>query len=236
MKYKILKELVNYKVGDIIESDSLTPEIITASLENGIIAEDVPVVDLEKERDIKCTAIARDILKEFSTTPINVEENHKILALKILSLMLNADLNITSEVSYVPQLLLGVLSGLNQTIQGCKILENDDARYDRITNQIITLVSNANIRMGKLTPEEVTTDFVTVKEELDKLFATEKLTRLEVKYLIDNLFESFTSINNLLSRSIESSTERMECKILGIESMGDLKLQKLDSVLKIQKV
>src|ERR1035437_1758224 len=228
MKYKVLKELVNHKVGELIDGSELTPETITSSLENGIIAEDVPVVDLEKERDVKCTTIARDILKEFSTTPMGVEEKHKILALKILSLMLNADLNITSEVSYVPQLLLGVFAGLNQTIQGSKILENDDARYDRITNQILTLVSNANVRMGKLTPEEVTTDFVTVKEELDKLFATEKLTRLEVKYLLDNLFESFTSINNLLSHSIESSTERMECKILGIESMTDLSLKKHD--------
>ena len=64
--------------------------------------------NLEQLRDEKCFPIVKSLLKEISTDLMNNTDEQKGLALKALSLMLASDLNISTEVSYVPQLILKV--------------------------------------------------------------------------------------------------------------------------------
>lgn len=189
-----------------------------------------PEVNLEKLRDEKCIPIAQNIFKELSVDMMK-SEDYTGVTLKALSLMLAFDLNITSEVSYINQLILSVLAGLNQTVQTCDLI-NDDDRYNEIASKILVIVSNGNVRMGTLTPEEIIADFATVKEELKGLFVAEKLSQIEVEYIMKNIFTSFTNFNNLVGRQIEIATAKMECKILGIDTMSDLSLKKVDETLK----
>lgn len=190
-------------------------------------------IDLEKLRDDKCFPIVQASFKEFPSTLLVEGEKQKELQLKMLSLMLHADLNIAEEVSYVSQSILGVIAGLNRTIQECEMIPTDDERYTAIGNKILEIVASdiGLITLGKVTPEESTNDFSLVKMKLNALFAEEKLTKLEVKYIMDSIFEQYTNLNNAISSSITSSTERMESKILGIESMSDLTLGKLNETL-----
>ena len=188
--------------------------------------------NLEMVRDEKVFPIVQRLLKEISTDLIGSKDEQKGLTLKVLSLMLASDLNVSSEVSYVPQLILKVFANINETLQSCTLIETDDARYNSILSKMLTIVSDAGIKFGNLTPDEVKVDFAPIKEKFNELFLAEKLTKIEMDYMIKNMFESFNVFNNLLSRSIESATEKMECKILGISTMSDLSLKRLDEVLK----
>ena len=188
--------------------------------------------NLETVRDEKVFPIVQRLLKEISTDLIGSKDEQKGLTLKVLSLMLASDLNVSSEVSYVPQLILKVFANINETLQSCTLIETDDARYNSILSKMLTIVSDAGIKFGNLTPDEVKVDFAPIKEKFNELFLAEKLTKIEMDYMIKNMFESFNVFNNLLSRSIESATEKMECKILGISTMSDLSLKRLDEVLK----
>ena len=188
--------------------------------------------NLEVLRDEKVFPIVQTLLKEMSGELMLNTDGHKALTLKTLSLMLDADLNIASEVAYVPQLILKVFANINETLQSCTLIETDDVRYNSILSKMLTIVSDANVRLGNLTPDEVKFDFNPIKEKFNELFFAEKLTKIEMDYMIKNLFEAFNSYNNLLSGSVTMATEKMECKILGIDSMSDLSLKKLDEILK----
>lgn len=201
---------------------------------------DLPVEDktpdLEALRDEKCVPVARNILGIMATDLIPKDANdvvdYRPVALKVLTEFFTADLVIATEASYVPQLLLGVLSGLNQTAQMCDTLPIDDVRYGGISRKILEIVATTNVRMTDVTKEMMEEDFAPVKEQLNKLFAEEKLNRLELKYVMDNIFDSFTALNNLVSQSLESSSARAEAKLFGIDSMDELTVRKLDEVLK----
>lgn len=191
------------------------------------------VVNLEKVRDEKCFPIARAIFKEFPTGLIpDAGKNNKALQLSALSVMLDADLNIAEEVSYVNQLLLGVLSGLNKTVQNTGN-ENADDIYYGIARNILKIVADHidTVSLDKVTPEVTEKDFADIRIKLVELFEEHNLSQLEVKYITDKIFTEFTNFHNALSASITSSTERMECKILGIEFMSDLNMKKLNDVL-----
>lgn len=191
-----------------------------------------PLSELEVARDERCFPIARAVFKELPEGLIADTEGQKALQLKTLSAMLAADLNVAMEVSYVFQLLLGILSGLNRTVQETERV-NDDVKYDAIAEEVLKIVADEvdALQLGSVTPEKSAEDFKEVKLKLMKLFQDENLSLMEVKYVMQKVFESFTTFNNAVQSSIENSTKRMETKILGIDSMDELSLKKLNDVL-----
>ena len=189
------------------------------------------IQNLEKVRDDKCFPLVKNIVKELPYGLIVPDEKQKELQLKCLSGMLAKDLNISQEVSYIFQTLLSVFSGVNTTIQGLE-LTNDDEKYDVLSRKVLQIIADEIDTIGlDAKPEDMIKDFSGVKDKLLKLFSDESLSRMEVKYIMDNIFEKFTTLHNAVTTSLEKSTEKMECKILGIDTMGDLTLKKLNDVL-----
>ena len=191
--------------------------------------------DLEKIRDEKCIPIARDVLKDIATTLLPPDANVKIdynpVILKILQRNLENDLNIKIETPYIFQLVLGALSGLNRTVQSCSTVLIDDVRYAALGTKVLGFLAESNIRLTNVTPEEVDADFAPVKEKINTLFAEEKLSMMEVKYIMDNIFEGFKTVQAGFNQSLETSVEKAEAKLLGIEYMSDLTFKKLNDVL-----
>jgi len=190
--------------------------------------------DLEKIRDDRCVPIAREILKEMAGGLVASNAgtvNYDELVLKSLSLFLKSDLNITTETPYITQLLLGVFAGLNRTIHECTILPVDDARYSVIANKILSIVSDGNVRLGAVTPEQSIEDFTIIKVKLNELFAEEKLNLLEIKYIMDNMFDAFKDFSGEYAKSVESSVKRAELKLFGVENMDEISIKKLDEIL-----
>lgn len=187
--------------------------------------------DLEKLRDERCFPVAKAIFKEFPEGLIVEPEEQKELQLKALSAMLAADLNVAQDVSFVFQLLLGLLAGINASLQSCDLV-NDEVKYEFLAQDILKIVSEAleNFKLDA-TADEMVKQFESVKPKLVKLFQDGEYSSMEVKYAMQKVFENFTSFNNAVQSSIENSTQRMETKILGIESMADLTLKKLNDVL-----
>lgn len=198
------------------------------------MAKELP--DLEKQRDEKCIPIAKEVLKDLEQLMIPEDANNKIdlnpLILKLLTRTFDADFNIEMENSYLFQLVLGVLSGLNGAVQTCDTALIDDVRYGKIQKEILSYIADGNIRMGNVTPEDNTADFVPVKGKLNALFKRENMSMLEVKYVMDNIFDLFKKVTDIFNRSVEQSSARAEAKAFGIDSMHDLTMKKLDSVLK----
>ncbi len=192
--------------------------------------------DLEKARDEKCFPVARAIMGDMAELLIPEDANKKIdfnpIILKMIGRMLEADTNVVMENSYVIQLILGVLSGLNATIQSCVTVPIDDIRYGAISKKILVMLSEANIKLGSLTPEEIKNEFAPLKDKINALFAEEKLSMHDVKYVMDNIFTTFNTVTAVFNKSVEASTKKAEEKALGLDSINDLTMKKLDSFLK----
>jgi hypothetical protein len=193
--------------------------------------------DLEAARDAKVFPIARATLTDMAELLIpedaSVKVDYNPIVLKILQRSVDANLNITMEVQYLFQVLLGVFSGLNQTMQGVTTTPIDDVRYGRISKELLTLVAEANVTLGGVTPEQTIADFAPIQVKINEIIAREKLTMIEVKYMMDNMFESFSTVNNAVSSQIEKSTASAESKLFGIEDMSDLTVGRVDEVLKM---
>lgn len=189
--------------------------------------------NLDAARDEKCIPIARAVMADMSDKLLQETEtaDYKPLVLGILQKTLTADLNITMDVTYVFQLILSVLSGLNAAIQKSNPAKIDDVRYASIAKRILTIVSDANVKMGAITPEETDAEFTSVIPKLNDLFSAENLSVVEIKYVMDSIFEAFKQVNNIFSNSLADSIKRMEAKVLNIPTMDDLTMQKLNSVL-----
>lgn len=186
--------------------------------------------NLDAVRDEKCFPVAQAILSQMAVDLLNKNDNQKELTESTLSVMLDKDFNITEEVAYVPQLILGALSGLNLAVQTCTVIEADETRIADVGSKMLRILADANVKLNPA-KEDIETVFEVLKEPLNALFAEEKVTRLEIKYVMQTVFEAFTALNNLTDKSIKDATERLECKILGIESMSDLTLKKVNDVL-----
>ncbi len=169
-------------------------------------------MDLEKLRDEKCTPIATAILGEMSKELNTSTDNQNGLTMKALSLMLSHDLNIETEVSYVPQIILKEISEINAKLQESTAIEADDQKYGIIANKIL----------------EIGADL----DKLNQLFKEENLTKIELRYIKDMIFDNFTELNNKIQNSIVMATEKAESKALGVETMADLSLKRLDEFLK----
>lgn len=192
--------------------------------------------DLDQIREDRCVPIARAMLAEMVTKLLpedaNLVVDYNPIVLKMLELGLEADLNITTEVPYIPQLILGAFSGLNLVVQGMTTVPMDEVRYAQIGSKILGFLAAANVRMDKTTPDTIAEDFAEAKEQIQSLIDEEKLTLMELKYIMDNVFDSFKLVVNLYTGSVEKSMEQAEAKALGVESLTDLTMKRLDEVLK----
>lgn len=192
--------------------------------------------NLDQLRDEKCIPLARSMFKDIASDMIpedaNVVVDYNPVLIKLLSKTLEADTNISMENPYLFQLILGVLSGLNRTIQECTFSPIDDLRYGSISKKILDIVSKGNVRMGTVTPEESIADFAPIKEELNSLFAQENISLLEVKYIMDNIFASFTAVEGGFMGLITQHSQDAEAKLFGVEFMSDMTMKKLDDVMK----
>lgn len=221
---------------NIEESKVLPPEgeALPAGLGVQVAAE--AEADLDKRRDDRVFPVVRKVLQYIASDMIpedaNIQVDYNPVTIKILQEYVDADLNISIEMTYVSQVALNVLAGLNRTVQLCDFLPIDDQRYGSIGRKILQILSDANIPLGNLTPKQNDAAFTPVKEQLSALFAEEKLTWLEIKYVMDNIFDSYKVVNGLVGRSIEDSTALAEAKLFGLDSMNELSLQKLDAILK----
>lgn len=193
--------------------------------------------DLEKLRDEKCIPVARMVLNDMAVGLMSPSkekntETQQQIVMKILQRTLDADLNLSMDNPYIFQLLAGVFSGLTTTVVECTTVPIDDLRYSTISKKILDIVATADIKMGTLTPEETVVVFAPVKERLNVLFAEEKLSWLEVKFIMDSIFNAFKGAKERFDQSLDMAVQRMEAKILGVEDMTDLTMSKLDTVLK----
>lgn len=196
--------------------------------------EQVPEVDLEKVRDEKCFPIAQGVLEDMAELMMPLSNDSAAFhapTMKILQRMLDADTNLVSENPYVFQLVLGAVSGMNTALQSCTTVPMDDDRYSEIAKKMLTILAKGKVKLGTLTPEESVVVFTPIKDELNVLIAEEQLTRLELKYIVDNILASFKLMQGMFSDSIESSTQKMEAKILGLDAMSDLSMAKLNEAL-----
>lgn len=194
------------------------------------------MADLEKLRDEKCIPVARQVIVDMVSGLLPEDANEKMdynpLVLKMLQLSLDADLNLTSETPYLIQLILGAFSGLNKTVQEVATVPIDEVRYAAIGVKILNIMADANVTLGSVTPDQTTADFAAVKEKVGTLIAEEKLNLMELKYIMDNIFDSFRTVSSLYEASIEKQTSKAEAKLFGVEDMSDLSLKRLDEVLK----
>lgn len=198
----------------------------------------VPVEpDLEKLRDEKCIPVARGILVDMATDLIpddaNVEVNYLPVIMKMLKRTLDADTNLTIDNPYIFQMIKGVLVALNVTVQQLKPSTSiDDVRYGAIAKKILSMVAVADIGLTPKTPEEVEASFAPIKEQLQALFDSEKMSWMEIKYVMDNIFAAFEDASGLFNRKVEAFLEKAEAKAMGVEFMSDITMSKLDAFLK----
>ncbi len=186
--------------------------------------------DLEKERDARTFPVAQAVLEGIAKGLFD-DEGVKNVSLATLELTLSQDLNVSQDMTYIPQLILGVLSGANATVQKCTTVPLDTERYKAVSKKILVILAEAKLPLG-IKADEIDAAFAGVKEKLDALFLEEKLNSLETKYIMDSIFDAFALFNNTLSNSIEVSVDRATAKVFCLESTTDLTMKKLDDVLK----
>lgn len=192
-------------------------------------------VDLEKAREERCYPVVRGVLTDMATDLLpqgGAEQNYTPLLMKILGRSLDANLNLQMENPFVFQTLLGVIVGLNTTVMECTTVPINDARYASIGKRILVIVATANIKLGTLTPEETTATFAPVKEQLNALFAEEKLSWMEIKYVMDSILAAVKEAEQRFTISIDQSLQKAEAKAMGVQNMSDLTMQHLDKFLK----
>lgn len=193
--------------------------------------------DADQLRDEKVIPVVRGILVDMATDLIpadaNVEVNYLPFIMKVLKRTLDADTNLTMDNPYIFQMIKGVLIGLNVTVQELNPSTSiNDIRYGRIAKQVLSIVATANIGLTPKTPEEVQASFAPIKDQLQALFDTEKMSWMEIKYVMDNIFEAHETTTDLFNRKIEGFLEKAEAKAMGVEFMSDITMSKLDVFLK----
>lgn len=188
--------------------------------------------DLEALRDQKCVPLARAILTDLAAGlfPEGGEMNYPDLTKQSLERLLEADANVTTEVPYVYQLMFAGFGVLNTAIQATQAEPLDDARYGRIARQLICILATANVTLTNKTPDE--TELVPLKEQVAALIAQEKLTTIEVTYIVTNILAAFNTAQNYAQMSVEGALKKAEEKLFAIDDMTDLSMKKLDDVLK----
>lgn len=198
-----------------------------------------PVVDLEAVRDARVVPVAQGVLEDIASEAAiaNIENQSDISGVmsKILIRTLEADLNLTTENTYVFQLVLGAYGALSSVIQNSKMREIDEARFARIGSQVLGILAKANVPMGtKVKSEDQIAALEALKPELEAVWAAEDLSWLEIKYVLEGVFRGLKTVENNFSVNVEMSLKRMEAKILGVADMSDVTMKKLDETLRAE--
>lgn len=197
--------------------------------------------DLEALRDEKVIPVARGVLTdmagEISSTDVNEDTDFTSILVKILRRGLAADLNLVTDNPYVFQLILGSYSAFSSIIQKCKFSEAQDIRYSNIGRELLGILSSTDVPMGtKVTAKDQEAAFEAVQDQIQAIVDREKLTWLEMKYIMEGLFRSLKSTEQLYNNNVDLSVKRMEAKILGLEDITDLTMSKLDATLQAEFV
>lgn len=197
--------------------------------------------DLEQLRDDKCIPVARGLMVDMATdlVPDNANENVDFtpLLMKTMQRALDADLNIVMDNPYVFQLVLGAMSGLNATVQSCETTPVDDVRYGMIAKKILSILATANVPLVVLDPKvkpdpaKIETDFAGVKEQVQALISENNLSRIEVQYIMENIFTGFQSVQNAFMNVVADHAQKASAKLFGLDDYNDLSMKKLDDVL-----
>lgn len=193
--------------------------------------------DLNALRDEKCIPVVRGMLVDMATDLIpddaNVEVNYLPMIMKMLKRTLDADTNLTTDNPYIFQMIKSVLVGLNVTVQQLKPSTMiDDVRYGTIAKKVLSIVATANINLTPKSEEDVQTSFAPIKEQLQALFDAEKMSWMEIKYVMDNVFAAFDDVSTIFNNKVEGFLEKAEAKAMGVEFLSDVTMQKLDMFLK----
>lgn len=204
-------------------------------------AADMGEPDFEKLRDERCVPVARLVLNDIAAELIPEEDavedgkpviDGRVLGSKMLQHMLDADLNTTTETPYVPQLILTALAGLNATVQAATVFPINEARLNGIARKILANLASEAQSMDLTKKAEVAPEqFDGVKAFLNDLFAAEELTYIEIKYVMDKIFNSFNALQTLTAGSLEDSMRRAEQKLFNVADMSEITMSKLDSIL-----
>lgn len=195
------------------------------------------VPDLEQLRDDRTVPVAigviADIANDESMMNIKDQADFTGVLMSILKRALDADLNLTTDNPYIFQLVLGAYGAFSSVIQKAKMPDADDERFAKISQKLLKLLVAANIPMGRnVTPQDQEKAAESIQPQLEEIFASENLTWIEVKYIMEGLFRTLKGVESLYQRNVDMSLQRMEAKILGVESMTDVTMQKLDETLK----
>lgn len=191
---------------------------------------------LDEARDAKGSRIARAFLESIRNGMIMEDANEIVdfnpLVKEMLSTALNEDANTVTELPYAIQLVLTQFAGLNAMAQKVTAKRIDDVRYGKIAQGVLDILADANIEMGPTRESDYAEHFASIRQPLQDLLDGENLSTMELKYVMDTIFESFRTVSNMFNMSIERNTEKAEAKLFGIETMNDLTLRRLDEVLK----
>src|ERR1035437_6660207 len=136
---------------------------------------------LDEIRDEKCFPVTQAILEGMAKNLLE-EDGVKNTVLGALELSFQEDLNIVTDMSYIPQLILGALSGVNATVQVADTIPLDEDKYNKIAKAILVILAEEKIKID-FKPDEVSTVFAGIKNKLSALFLGEKINSLEVKHI-----------------------------------------------------
>lgn len=186
-------------------------------------------MDADKLRDEKCIPVARAILSEIPATLL--ADDIDPLVLSILQKALDMNMNITTEAQYLFQLILGGFSGLNTILHTLVLEPVDEERYVAISQKILQILADSNVRLTGATTEEVEKDLTDAKVQLQELFTAEKLTSIDLDYIVEKILSAVATVNNKVSDNLASSTSRAEAKIFGVESMDEITVKHVNDVL-----
>lgn len=191
--------------------------------------------DLDAERDARVIPIVRAVFGDLISDVFLAEgaqADYRQVVMKIMQKSLDADLNVVSDNPHIFSLLLDLFSAFNECVMQCKMPEINNDRLSKIGGEMMQLLQSANVPLGKdATKESQVKVLEDIKPQLEALFERESLTWLEIDYILKGLMNSVRTIEGEFTRNMRLSNDRMEAKILNIETLPDLTMSKLDWAL-----
>lgn len=201
-----------------------TDQIVNTDAPAETVLAAAPVVagaDLEKQQNERVAPVVQGILEDATTMLIpedGVSFDLSELELATIQRLLNGDLNITTEVPLAFQGVLGAFANLTNVLQDCAYAEpHSQADYARVSRAILSIVAQTK-------PEDM-------KPALETLFAENKMSAIDVRYIVSSITSTFETMRLGAEKSIEESMERAQAKSFGVESVQDVTMGKLDAYL-----
>jgi hypothetical protein len=180
-------------------------------------------IDLDKLRDEKIFPLAETCLDDMADLmfprEVDGKTDMKPIILKILEREKDADLNLTTETTYLFQVMLKYVHALNKAVQSTVVVEIDEERMNEVAKRMFALLKDH-------TDEEAT-----IVEKMNEIVSEYKLNKFEINYAKDIIFNSFNAVQSSVASSIESSLQQAEEKLIGCK-MEEITMGKLDSILK----